>query len=123
MPYAAPRPCTYPGCKTLAAKGSRCQAHPYEQNRTARAVEYNRWYKTARWKKNRAHYLHKNPLCVQCKGRGIIKAATIVDHVTPHKGDPVLFWDQTNWQGLCKRCHDRKTARYDGGFGNARATD
>jgi 5-methylcytosine-specific restriction endonuclease McrA len=21
-----------------------------------------------------------------------------------------LFWDKTNWQALCKRCHDQKTA-------------
>jgi 5-methylcytosine-specific restriction protein A len=25
--------------------------------------------------------------------------------------DPVLFWDERDWQGLCKRCHDAKTAR------------
>jgi prophage lambdaSa04, HNH endonuclease family protein len=30
-----------------------------------------------------------------------------------------LFWDKTNWQAMSKRCHDRKTAREDGGFGNA----
>lgn len=46
-------------------------------------------------------------------------AATIVDHKVPHKGDKALFWDSTNWQSLCKPCHDRKTAREDGGFGRA----
>ncbi|WP_304879789.1 HNH endonuclease [uncultured Parasutterella sp.] len=29
-----------------------------------------------------------------------------------------MFWDESNWQALCKRCHDRKTAAEDGGFGN-----
>lgn len=24
-------------------------------------------------------------------------------------GDSKLFWDRTNWQSLCKPCHDRKT--------------
>lgn len=33
-------------------------------------------------------------------------AATVVDHVIPHKGDLGLFWDLTNWQPLCKLCHD-----------------
>jgi 5-methylcytosine-specific restriction enzyme A len=33
-------------------------------------------------------------------------AATVVDHVVPHKGDLELFWDQSNWQGVCKACHD-----------------
>jgi 5-methylcytosine-specific restriction protein A len=37
--------------------------------------------------------------------------ATVVDHIVPHRGDPVLFWDEANWQGLCKLCHDAKTAR------------
>ncbi|MCR8827199.1 HNH endonuclease [Photobacterium sp. TY 1-4] len=37
--------------------------------------------------------------------------ATDVDHITPHKGDRRLFFDQSNWQSLCKSCHSRKTAR------------
>lgn len=36
---------------------------------------------------------------------------TVVDHIVPHRGDVVLFWDQTNWQGLCASCHSSKTAR------------
>ena len=32
--------------------------------------------------------------------------ATLVDHKTPHRGDPERFWDQEkNWQGLCATCH------------------
>lgn len=38
--------------------------------------------------------------------RGQFVAATVVDHITPHKGDSALFWDKANWQSLCKRCHD-----------------
>lgn len=39
--------------------------------------------------------------------------ATVVDHIIPHRGDlsSAAFWDETNWQPLCKRHHDRKTAR------------
>ncbi|MGG0794549.1 HNH endonuclease signature motif containing protein [Brevibacillus laterosporus] len=59
-----------------------------------------------------------NPLCVRCKERQKITAATVVDHITPHKGDVVLFWDEKNWQGLCTSCHSRKTAKEDGGFNN-----
>jgi 5-methylcytosine-specific restriction protein A len=29
-----------------------------------------------------------------------------------------LFWDRANWRAMSKQCHDRKTAREDGGFGN-----
>lgn len=47
----------------------------------------------------------------------MIRAVYAVDHIIPHKGDPELFWDQDNWQSLCKPHHDRKTATEDGGFG------
>ncbi|XUY28355.1 HNH endonuclease [Agrobacterium sp. rho-8.1] len=30
----------------------------------------------------------------------------ICDHVKPHKGDEVVFFDETNLQTLCKLCHD-----------------
>jgi 5-methylcytosine-specific restriction protein A len=41
----------------------------------------------------------------------------VVDHIVPHKGEKVAFWNRANWQPLCKRCHDIKTATEDGGFG------
>ena len=63
-------------------------------------------------------YLQTHPLCEECKSRGIIRAANVVDHRTPHQGDRTLFWAwENNWQALCKSCHDSKTAREDGRFG------
>lgn len=44
-----------------------------------------------------------------------LKAAVVVDHIIPHKGDATLFWSEWNWQPLTKRAHDRKTASEDGG--------
>ena len=61
---------------------------------------------TWRWRKARAIYLQRNPLCVMCKDVGLIKEASVVDHKKPHRGDHALFWDETNWQGLCYRCHN-----------------
>jgi 5-methylcytosine-specific restriction protein A len=40
--------------------------------------------------------------------------ATVVDHIIPHRGDPTLFWDESNWQPLCKKCHDQKTRNEEG---------
>jgi 5-methylcytosine-specific restriction protein A len=58
---------------------------------------------------------------MECKAAGRVTAATMVDHIIPHRGDQKLFWDsEHNWQSGCKLCHDRKTAREDGGFGNPR---
>jgi 5-methylcytosine-specific restriction protein A len=69
-------------------------------------------YKTHAWKKMRAVMLHNFPNCNRCGN-----PATTVDHITPHKGAAALFYDLRNLMALCKRCHDSKTARHDGGFG------
>lgn len=73
-----------------------------------------------RWQQTRAGYLLKHPLCVHCSRDGKVEPATELDHIVPHRGDQQLFWDRSNWQGLCHPCHSRKTASEDGGFGNAR---
>jgi len=56
-------------------------------------------------------FLARHPLCAEHEGRGRKVAAVLVDHIVPHCGDYGLFWDEDNWQSLCKPCHDRKTAR------------
>lgn len=66
-----------------------------------------------RWQKARAGYLAEHPLCLCCLKDGVTEAATVVDHVIPHRGDEGLFWDRANWQPLCKRCHDTKTMTED----------
>jgi 5-methylcytosine-specific restriction protein A len=69
-----------------------------------------RGYNT-QWKKARAAWLAEHPLCVACEKRGVVKAATVVDHIVPHRGDPIKFWDSgNNWCSLCVSCHNRKTA-------------
>jgi 5-methylcytosine-specific restriction protein A len=53
-----------------------------------------------------------------CEDEGHVEAATVVDHKIPHSGDYDRFWDEANWQSLCKRHHDIKTATEDGAFGH-----
>lgn len=60
----------------------------------------------ARWRRERLRHLAKHPLCVHCLELGKVAAATVVDHVTPHKGNLLLFWDPKNRQSLCAPCHD-----------------
>lgn len=60
----------------------------------------------AAWRRARLGHLAAHPLCVECECGGMIVAASVVDHVTPHRGDMALFWDPNNWQSLCKPCHD-----------------
>ncbi len=71
----------------------------------------------ARWRKVRRRYLNRHPLCVKCKEEGKVVAANVVDHIVPHRGDPVLMWDEAGFQSLCRHHHDQKTANEDGGFG------
>lgn len=65
----------------------------------------------SRWDKARKTYLAQHPLCCMCQQQGRIEPATVVDHITDHKGDQVLFWDQSKWQPLCKPHHDATKQR------------
>ena len=64
-----------------------------------------------KWQKARERFLRTHPLCCYCQREGRIAPADVVDHITPHRGDMVLFWNEANWQPLCKRCHDTTKAR------------
>jgi 5-methylcytosine-specific restriction protein A len=59
-----------------------------------------------RWRKARGEYLRLHPLCTHCEDLGIFEQATVVDHTIPHRGNMDLFWDKSNWQSLCRACHD-----------------
>ncbi len=49
-----------------------------------------------------------------CQWHGHVTAATVVDHIVPHRGDNALFWDSANnWQSLCGPCHDRHKQRLE----------
>lgn len=120
MALGAKRPCLHPGCKLLLAFGtSYCEPHrkAKQQNQDARRGTANERGYTGAWQKARYHYLLAHPLCRMHEHQGRLEVATVVDHIIPHKGDKDLFWDSKNWQPLCKRCHDIKTATHDGGFG------
>lgn len=114
------KPCSRVGCSNLT-RDRYCSDHTQEKHR------YDRYRGTAaqrgydgQWRKARLGFLRKHPLCVECSETGKVEAATVVDHIVPHKGDKELFWNRDNWQALCKACHDAKTVREDGGFGNER---
>lgn len=66
----------------------------------------SRLYDLRRWRRESRTFLASNPLCRMCTAAGRVTLATVVDHIKPHRGDPELFWDEDNWQGLCKPCHD-----------------
>lgn len=101
MPTAAPlyRPTSSPVQLRAAKPDNR-------SNPEARAL-YN-----AAWRKARRAFLELHPFCVECHRRDLgFVPAEVVDHIIPHRGDRLKFWDKDNWQPLCKRHHDIKTGR------------
>jgi len=88
---------------------------PESQRLTAQERGYD-----SRWQTARETFLAKHPLCVMCEERGVVMAATVVDHVIPHRLGAAIksgnqerireartrFWDSSNWQSLCKPHHD-----------------
>ncbi len=109
MPSKPQRPCAEPGCPYLVDAG-RCPEHRKQHQRQwddRRGSSSARGY-GAQWQRARAAWLHGSPLCAECLRNNRITSAVLVDHITPHKGDMVLFWDKSNWQSLCDACHNHK---------------
>ncbi len=118
MPTSAPHACPAPGCPRLVPAGqSRCDEHELKReavDRARRGSSHTRGY-DARWRSYRLTFLGANPLCVECSAAGRVTAATVVDHIRAHKGDPSLFWEPTNHRAVCKRHHDQRVD--EGDFG------
>lgn len=95
--------------KTLGSRvktlGDRMPTVNPDSWRTSKQTAAQRGY-GYRWQKAREVWLGQHPLCVYCERQGRVTAGTVVDHIKPHRGDQDLFWDQRNWQTLCKPCHD-----------------
>jgi len=111
--------CPEPGCGTLVVRG-RCPVH-------ARAVDRERGSRQSRgygnrWARRSLLFRRRYPLCgmrpgarppvmSRCYDERRTTLADVVDHVTPHKGNAGLFWDELeNWQSLCAACHSRKSS-------------
>jgi 5-methylcytosine-specific restriction protein A len=79
-------------------------------NRETRDAEAQRLYESPEWRRLRALYIKRNPLCERCfaDGRRITPAA-IVDHRVEIK-DGGGRLDPENLTSLCRACHNKKTA-------------
>lgn len=94
--HGAKCPCTVK--RTRERKAKHDQNRP---NARDRGYDHN-------WDKARLDFLNRLPTCRFCK-----EPATVVDHIKPHKGDPRLFWDRTNWQPLCAHHHNSTKQRLE----------
>ena len=105
-----PRLC---GCGAIVPADTLCACQIERQR--ARKAKHDRKRPNSRqrgytreWEKARAEFLRLHPFCAMCGCE-----ASLVDHVTPHRGDKALFWNWNNWQALCTPCHSRHKQRQE----------
>lgn len=67
-------------------------------------------YHTARWTRLSRIFRAQHPLCEECRKKGVITSAAVVDHIIPF---PVCedFFDRNNLQSLCETCNHAKGQR------------
>lgn len=83
-------------------------------DRSDEARAYRPLYNNRAWRTRRAELLMDEPLCRYCARQGRVTAATVADHVVPHRGDVELFHGEL--QPLCAACHSRvKQVEENGG--------
>ncbi len=111
MPKKPKRPCRFKSCPMLTDRESGfCEKHE-----KLNSSSYNRFIRTPeskkrygyQWKKIRARFLIKNPLCEMCKQQGRYTTATEVHHIKPlvDGGNN----NENNLMALCKSCHSAIT--------------
>jgi len=123
MPSRAKRPCAKPNCGALS-EGRYCPAHLGESARLEREFDRSRrtgtrlLYSTTRWEQVRREVIARDPVCNLCG----MRASAVAHHKkraqTYAVGNPDLFFDVSNLEGVCKPCHDAETSREVGFAGN-----
>jgi 5-methylcytosine-specific restriction enzyme A len=66
----------------------------------ARPTATQRGY-DAQWFAASALFKAHNPFCLGCLAIGLSTPTEVVDHIVPHQGDNMLFWNEANWQPAC----------------------
>lgn len=77
---------------------------------SGRTVDNSKLYNGRRWRKFRANYLARNPLCEECKKEDKITPATVLDHKIQVRSGGAPY-DEFNVQGLCNHHHAVKSGR------------
>lgn len=83
--------------------------------RRGKSSAWHGLYSTRRWKRLSRAFLAEYPVCFVCGAK-----AEIADHIQPHRGNIELFFDESNLQPMCWRCHSRKTFAENGNFNKGR---
>lgn len=100
--------CAEPGCPQLRP----CPVHkPKQPDRPSPAsLGYD-----SRWRRKSAEYRAAHPTCEQ---QGCVMPSECVDHIDGLGPAGPRGFDDSNLMAMCWSCHSRKTALFDGAFGN-----
>jgi len=116
MARSAPNPCAEHGCPELVHGESRCEAHlkPHKRDYTNRDTSeerkvLNKFYSSRSWQVMSKAVRKRQPLCIRCKAKGLVRPADMVDHIKPVRIHPELRLKVANLQPLCNPCHALKT--------------
>ena len=109
MPSKPKRPCRFPGCPKLTGnKDGYCDEHlrmrRKDYDRYMRGYVHHKRY-GSQWRKIRARYIRKEPLCEACKAKGKIELAALVHHKKPLSEGGTN--DEENLMSLCVSCHEK----------------
>lgn len=69
------------------------------------------WYSTKAWQELRLRVFERDGYICQrtgliCAGKHPAPDSPTANHKVPHRGDPVLFWDEDNIETVTKQVHD-----------------
>lgn len=104
--------CGWAGCSRIIAEGYYCPEHKAraEANKKASAFKNAKRYadySDPEWRKVSSAYLRKVGCCEKCGSRQFLQ----VHHIIPVRYAPQLFLDVSNFQVLCRSCHQVETQR------------
>lgn len=85
---------------------------PAPSRRASRTLggQYVDAYAHRAWRERAAQHLRRHPICVMCEANGRVEAATVADHIVPHRGNAHEFW-HGQLQSLCASCHSSTKQR------------
>ena len=107
--------CPEPGCPTIVEGGGRCARHgrPTKPRPTTTEQGYG-----SAWRRVRDRFIARHRVCVDCGG-----PSSVADHDPVTRRELVARGDpdpdaEHHLVPRCGPCHSRKTALFDGAFGN-----
>jgi len=69
-----------------------------------------KFYQSPRWRRLRALILQSEPLCRECKRKGLITEAKVLDHILSIRNGGAKL-EENNLQPMCHSCHNTKSAK------------